>query len=66
MDPADNHWIARLAIEIDRSEHMRLVDINLRALTELALRFLPGMVARGRGGVINVSSIASYAASSRG
>ena len=51
-----------LAIEIDRSEHMRLVDINLRALTELTLRFLPGMVARGRGGVINVSSIASYAA----
>jgi short-subunit dehydrogenase len=51
-----------LAIEIDRSEHMKLVDINLRALTELTLRFLPGMVARGRGGVINVSSIASYAA----
>jgi short-subunit dehydrogenase len=51
-----------LAIEIDRSEQMRLVDINLRALTELTLRFLSGMVARGRGGVINVSSIVSYAA----
>src|SRR5260370_32287109 len=46
-----------LAIEIDRCEHMRLVDINLRALTELTLRFLPGMVARGRGGVINVSTL---------
>jgi hypothetical protein len=49
-----------LAIEIDRSEHMRLVDINLRALTELTLRFLPGMVARGRGGVLNLGSIGSY------
>lgn len=51
-----------LAIEIDISEHMRLIDTNLRALTELTLRFLPGMLTRGCGGVINVSSIASYAA----
>src|SRR5260370_22589509 len=49
-----------LAIEIDRCEHMRLVDINLRALTELTLRFLPGMVARGRGGVLNLGSIPRY------
>jgi short-subunit dehydrogenase len=31
-----------------------LPDINIRALSELTLRFLPAMVARGRGGILNV------------
>jgi short-subunit dehydrogenase len=43
-------------------EQLNLVDVNIRALTELTLRFLPGMVARGRGGVLNVGSITGYAA----
>ena len=34
-------------------EQLDLVDVNIRALTELTLRFLPAMVARGRGGVLN-------------
>ncbi len=34
----------------------RLLDLNVVALTRLCLRFVPGMVARGRGGVLNVSS----------
>ena len=48
------------AAEIDRVEQMQLLDVNVRALTELTLRFLPGMVRRGRGGVFNVGSIAGY------
>lgn len=43
-------------------EHLDLVDVNIRALTELTLRFLPGMVARRRGGIINLGSITGYAA----
>lgn len=43
-------------------EQLNLVDVNIRALTELTLRFLPGMVARGRGGVLNVGSITGYVA----
>jgi short-subunit dehydrogenase len=41
-------------------EQLGMVDLNIRALTELTLRFLPGMVARRRGGVLNLSSIASF------
>lgn len=36
------------------------IDINVRALTELSARFLPGMVGRGRGGLINVASTAAW------
>src|SRR6266481_4028548 len=52
--------LAGRAAELGRSEQMQLVDVNIRALTELTLRFLPGMVARGRGGVLNLGSIGSY------
>jgi short-subunit dehydrogenase len=48
------------ASEIDRSEQLRLLDVNTRALTELTLRFLPGMIERRRGGILNLGSIASY------
>ncbi len=41
-------------------EQLGLVDLNIRALTELTLRFLPAMVARVRGGVINLGSVASF------
>ena len=41
-------------------EQLRVVDLNVRATTELALRVLPGMVARGRGGVLNVASIGAF------
>src|SRR6476659_2095305 len=43
-------------------EQLNLVDVNIRALTELTLRFLPAMLVRGRGGVLNVGSITGYAA----
>ena len=52
--------LAGRAAELPRTEQMRLVDLNIRALTELSLRFLPGMVARGRGGILNVGSLAGY------
>jgi short-subunit dehydrogenase len=45
-----------------RDDHLDLVDVNIRALTELTLRFLPGMIARRRGGIINLGSITGYAA----
>jgi short-subunit dehydrogenase len=49
------------AAELSASEQMNLVDVNARALAEFTLRFLPGMVARGRGGVLNVGSITGWA-----
>jgi uncharacterized protein len=35
----------------------QLVGVNVRILTELTRRYLPDMVARARGGVLNVASI---------
>jgi len=40
---------------------LRLLDLNVRALTELMRHFLPGMRVRGRGGVLNVASLGGYA-----
>ncbi len=36
---------------------IQLVDLNVRALTELTRRYLPDMLARARGGVLNVASL---------
>ncbi len=41
-------------------EQLGIIDVNIRALSELTLHFLPGMVRRGRGGVINLASVASF------
>lgn len=49
------------AHELSAEEQVNMVDVNVRALTDITLRFLPGMVARRRGGVLNVASIAGFA-----
>jgi uncharacterized protein len=48
------------AAKLDRAQQLGMLDVNARALTDLTLRFLPGMLARGRGGVINVGSLSGY------
>jgi len=35
-----------------------LLELNITAVTDLCRRLLPGMIARGRGGILNVSSLA--------
>lgn len=35
-----------------------LIELNITGVTDLCRRLLPGMVARGRGGILNVSSMA--------
>ena len=37
-----------------------MIDLNVRAVVELTRGLLPAMVKRGRGAVINVSSIAAF------
>lgn len=39
---------------------IEMVDLNVRALTDLARRVVPGMVARRRGGILNVASTAAF------
>ncbi|OCP15997.1 MULTISPECIES: SDR family NAD(P)-dependent oxidoreductase [unclassified Ensifer] len=41
-------------------DQLGIIDLNIRALTDLSLHFLPEMVARGRGGVLNLGSIAGF------
>ncbi|MEF0941065.1 SDR family NAD(P)-dependent oxidoreductase [Rhizobium sp. BR 362] len=41
-------------------DQLGIVDLNIRALTDLTLHFLPEMAARRRGGVINFGSIAGF------
>ncbi len=48
------------AIGLDRETQLGIIDVNLRAATDLMLRFLPSMVERGRGHVLNVGSVASF------
>ena len=40
--------------------HLRTVDLNVRAVTDLAARLLPGMLQRRRGGILNVASTAAF------
>jgi short-subunit dehydrogenase len=44
---------------LDAAEQLGCIDVNVRALTSLTLRFLPSIAAR-EGGVLNVASIASF------
>ena len=44
----------------DLSTQLDLLQVNITALTELTHRFLPGMLARGRGRILNVASTAAF------
>jgi short-subunit dehydrogenase len=46
-------------IETDLRDHLRLVDLNVTGAVHLAHLLLPGMAARGKGGVLFTSSIAA-------
>jgi short-subunit dehydrogenase len=47
------------AIDLDRAAQLGIVDLNIRALTDLSLRFSDQLI-RHRGGILNVASIASF------
>jgi uncharacterized protein len=46
--------------EADREQELRMVRLNVEAVVDLAARYLPAMVGRGRGTVINIASSASF------
>lgn len=51
--------IAPVADSVPEQE-LNLVEVNVAAVVDLCSRFLPGMVDRGRGAVLNVSSLAGF------
>lgn len=44
----------------DADGEVRQVELNVTALTDLCRRLLPGMVARGRGRILNIGSTAGF------
>jgi short-subunit dehydrogenase len=48
------------ATTLAMDEQLGIIDLNIRALSDMTLRFLPAMVARRRGGVLNLGSIAGF------
>jgi short-subunit dehydrogenase len=47
------------AFELDRTAQLGIIAVNIRALTDLSLRFSESLV-RNRGGILNVGSIAGF------
>lgn len=47
------------AVQRDRADQLDMISVNIRALTELSLRFSDQLI-RNRGGLLNVGSIAGF------
>jgi hypothetical protein len=47
------------AVKLDRAEQLGILAVNIRALTDLSLRFSESLI-RHRGGILNVASIAGF------
>lgn len=50
----------RLAETADLSQLSAMITVNCTTLTDLTARFLPAMVERGSGAVVNIASMAAY------
>ncbi len=46
--------------DISAATHQRLIDLNISGVTSMLSAFLPGMIDRGSGRVLNVASIAAF------
>ncbi len=47
------------AVQLDRAEQLDMIAVNIRALTDLSLRFADQLI-KNRGGILNVGSVAGY------
>lgn len=47
-------------IGADLAKTLAMIALNISSLTELTHRYLPGMLARGNGRVLNVASLAAF------
>ena len=47
------------AIELDRAEQLGIIAVNIRAMTDLCLRFADSLI-RHKGGILNIGSIAGF------
>ena len=47
-------------LKIPADQQQQMIDLNITGLSSMLAQFLPGMVARGSGRVLNVASIAAF------
>jgi short-subunit dehydrogenase len=47
------------AANLDRKQQLAMIDLNVRVLTDLSLRFVESL-GRHKGGILNVASVASF------
>lgn len=47
-------------LEVDWPKYNEMLQLNITALTQLCHLFIPGMLKRGEGGIINLGSTASF------
>jgi short-subunit dehydrogenase len=47
-------------VEADTEDEMAMLEVDVVAVQDLCTRFVPGMVERGRGAVLNVGSTAAF------
>jgi short-subunit dehydrogenase len=47
-------------VDLPMDRQLQMIQLNVTSLVELTRRLLPPMVARGRGGVLNVASTAAF------
>jgi short-subunit dehydrogenase len=46
--------------QTDRADELKMIDLNIRALTDLTKLFLPAMLQQRSGGIMNVASTAAF------
>ncbi|MEH6586250.1 MAG: SDR family oxidoreductase [Halioglobus sp.] len=47
-------------VDLSGSSHQSVIDLNVSGLTSMLTQFIPPMVARGKGRILNVASIAAF------
>jgi short-subunit dehydrogenase len=47
------------AAELDRGQQLEMIDVNVRTLTDLSLRWIDSLI-RHKGGLLNVASVAGF------
>jgi len=53
-------WAVGQFVDIDLQEQLRMIQVNVATLVHLTGLILPGMIARGKGRVMNVASTAAF------
>jgi short-subunit dehydrogenase len=59
----EQHGVAATVLAADLTDSEELIRLQVLAVTRLTRAALPGMIARGRGAIINVSSLLAFSAS---